>query len=232
MDKVETVKRYAFFLAGLFVNSLGVAFITKADLGTSPISSVPYVLSLGFPFTLGQFTVAFNLLIIALQVLILRKEFQLFQLMQLPVIFLFGYFIDFSMDHILFWMHPEVYFLKVVFLLAGCAILGFGVFMEVAANVLMLPGEALTNAIHLKSGKEFGLIKICVDSSMAGSAIIISLAIFGSIAGIREGTAVAAFLVGYLSRFFCRVMHPYTRTLFARREVVRRAAAIFDSHAA
>ncbi|MFR3881660.1 MAG: DUF6198 family protein [Lachnospiraceae bacterium] len=51
---METLKRYLIFLVGLFVNSLGVSLITKANLGTSPISSIPYVLSLNFPFTLGN----------------------------------------------------------------------------------------------------------------------------------------------------------------------------------
>ena len=47
--KAEQVKRYLIFLVGLFVNSLGVSLITKGNLGTSPISSIPYVLSLNFP---------------------------------------------------------------------------------------------------------------------------------------------------------------------------------------
>ena len=50
--KAEQVKRYLIFLVGLFVNSLGVSLITKGNLGTSPISSIPYVLSLNFPFSL------------------------------------------------------------------------------------------------------------------------------------------------------------------------------------
>ena len=54
---METLKRYLIFLVGLFVNSLGVSLITKVNLGTSPISSIPYVLSLNFPFTLGNFTI-------------------------------------------------------------------------------------------------------------------------------------------------------------------------------
>ena len=56
--------RYIIFLIGLFVNSLGVSLITKANLGTSPISSIPYVLSLNFPLTLGNFTIIFSLLLI------------------------------------------------------------------------------------------------------------------------------------------------------------------------
>ena len=47
MDKL---KRYLIFLVGLFVNSLGVSLITKANLGTSPITSIPYVLSLNFVY--------------------------------------------------------------------------------------------------------------------------------------------------------------------------------------
>ena len=40
---MEKLKRYIIFFIGLYINSLGVALITKASLGTSPISSIPYV---------------------------------------------------------------------------------------------------------------------------------------------------------------------------------------------
>ena len=36
---MEKLKRYIIFFIGLYINSLGVALITKASLGTSPISS-------------------------------------------------------------------------------------------------------------------------------------------------------------------------------------------------
>ena len=41
MNRGELLRRYVFFIVGLFVNSLGIALITKGDLGTSPISSIP-----------------------------------------------------------------------------------------------------------------------------------------------------------------------------------------------
>lgn len=93
----EKIKRYAIFLIGLFINSLGVSFITKADLGTSPISSIPYVLSLKFSWTLGEFTIIFNVFIVLLQLILLRKKFKLEYWIQIPVTFLFGYFIDLTM---------------------------------------------------------------------------------------------------------------------------------------
>ena len=74
---MNKLKRYVIFLIGLFVNSLGVSLITKASLGTSPISSIPYVLSLSFPFTLGNFTIFFSVFLILLQFLILRKNFNM-----------------------------------------------------------------------------------------------------------------------------------------------------------
>ena len=40
------IKRYGIFLIGLIFMSLGIVLIIKSALGTSPISSVPYVLSL------------------------------------------------------------------------------------------------------------------------------------------------------------------------------------------
>ena len=82
---MNKLKRYILFLIGLFVNALGVSLVTKASLGTSPISSIPYVLSLNFPFTLGNFTIVFSILLIVLQILILRKNFKLENILQIPV---------------------------------------------------------------------------------------------------------------------------------------------------
>ena len=77
MVKKNKLKRYLLFLVGLFINALGVSLVTKASLGTSPISSIPYVLSLNFPLTLGNFTIIFSILLILLQILILRKNFKI-----------------------------------------------------------------------------------------------------------------------------------------------------------
>ena len=74
------LSRYGWFTAGVLLNAFGVALITKAALGTSPISSLPYVLSLRFPVTLGQFTFLMNMLFILAQVLLLRKDFRPVQL--------------------------------------------------------------------------------------------------------------------------------------------------------
>ena len=196
---MEKLKRYLIFLVGLFVNSLGVSLITKANLGTSPISSIPYVLSLNFPFTLGNFTIFFSIFLIVLQLIILRKNFKLEHILQIPVSIIFGYFIDLTM--ILFsWVNPEAYIMKIVYLLMGCLILGVGVYMEVLADVVMLPGESFVRAIVLTWKTNFGTTKICFDVSMSVIAVVLSFVFAGRLAGVREGTVIAALLVGFIAR--------------------------------
>lgn len=200
-DKTELIKRYIFLLAGLFVNGLGVSFITKAGLGTSPITSIPYTLSLGFTPTVGMFTLFFNLLLIVLQIILLRRNFQLQNLLQLPIIALFSFFIDLTMS-LLGFIQPETYAMKVVSLVIGCLILGFGVFMEMVANVAMLPGEATVRAVSDVFSTDFGKTKIAFDSSMTVIAAIMSFIMFKHLDGVREGTIVAAILVGFVARLF------------------------------
>ena len=201
MKKKNLVRRYIVFLFGLFISSLGVAFVTKASLGTSPISSIPYVLSLKFTPTLGVFTIYFSLFLILLQIIILGKKFNKIDLLQIPVSILFGYFIDISM-FLLTWVNSDIYVVKVLYLLIGCVILGFGVYLEVIADVLMLPGESFVRSLTIRFGVDFGITKVCFDASMTVTAGIISFILFNTINGVREGTIVAALIVGLIAKFF------------------------------
>lgn len=208
---MNKLKRYLLFLVGLFINSLGVSLVTKASLGTSPISSIPYILSLNFPFTLGNFTIVFSLLLIALQIIILRKNFKIEHILQIPVSVVFGYFIDLTM-YLLFWVDSQNYFLKIIALLLGCFVLGFGVYIEVVADVVMLPGESFVRAIVQTWNTNFGTTKIIFDSSMVIIAGVLSFAILGRLNGLREGTVIAALLVGFIARLFgekLEVIRPY-----------------------
>lgn len=198
---MNKLKRYLIFLVGLFINALGVSLVTKASLGTSPISSIPYVLSLNFPLTLGNFTILFSIFLIVLQILILRKNFKMENILQVPVSIAFGYFIDLTM-YLFFWVNPQIYAVKLIALLAGCVVLGFGVYLEVLADVVMLPGESFVRAIVQTWNTNFGTTKILFDSSMTIIAGALSVAFFGKLNGVREGTIVAALLVGFIARLF------------------------------
>ncbi len=49
------LRKYILLFVSLFVNAFGIVFITKAALGTSPISGIPYVMSLFTPLSFGGY---------------------------------------------------------------------------------------------------------------------------------------------------------------------------------
>lgn len=222
---MEKAKRYLVFLFGLFISSFGVSLITKANLGTSPISAIPYVLSLNFPFTLGQFTIAFSLFLILLQLFILRRNFKAEHLLQIPISVAFGYFIDLTMV-MLGVVAPGSYPVKLVALLIGCVILGFGVYLEVIADVAMLPGESFVRAVTQTWKTDFGTTKVCFDVSMTVIAAITSLVLAHTLYGVREGTVIAALLVGFIARLFGRLLPFVPDLLFGKKTESEAAEAV------
>ena len=200
------IKRYFFFILGLIINSFGVAFITKSTLGTSQISSIPYVLSLKFTnLSFGQTTFIFNMLFILIQLLILKKDFHPIQFLQVLANILFSFFIDISML-VLAWLNPQTLPLRILSLLIGCAILAIGISVEVAPDVIKVPGEGIVHAISRVSGIEFGKVKIRFDVTLIIMATLLSFLFFHNLNGIGLGTIISAVLVGPMISFVNRYL--------------------------
>lgn len=202
MSRKELTKRYILFTLGLFVMAFGITLMVKAELGTSPISSMPYVFSLKFTtISLGIFTIAWNFILIFLQFLILGKNFRPFELLQIPLSLIFGAFVDFS-KYLLRNLTPHSYISSTLILFLGCFVLALGVSFTVLANVIMNSGEALVKAISIRTGKDFGSMKVAFDVSLVILSIISSLIFFHKIVGVREGTVIAAIISGFIIRFY------------------------------
>lgn len=207
-------RRYFLFVVSLFINAFGIAFITKALLGTSPITSVTYVLSMCTPFTMGIWTILLNLLFVLLEPLLMSRkdlvaDWRMY-LLQIPVSFCFGLFIDFSM-FMLAWLHPLTYVGQFINLLVGCVILALGIALEVKANAAMMAGEYFVNVITRRFHGEFGYVKLGFDVTLVIMACTLSIIFMSGVYGIREGTVAAAFLVGPIVHFAT----PYYRFLDA-----------------
>lgn len=183
----ELVKRYFLFIISLFFSGLGVAMTKHAALGVSPISSVANILSLRFTFlSIGNWLIVTNCLMVLAQILILRKKFQPIQLLQIPLSFLFGYFTDFGM-----WLispfPTEAYPVRLMLVVGGVVVLGFGISLAVTASVVMSAGEGLVKAVADVTHKTFGTVKVIFDVSYVSFSILLSLLLFGSsIQGTRE----------------------------------------------
>ena len=195
--------RCAVLCFGLAVMALGVAFSIKAGLGTSPISSVPYVLSLITPFTVGNVTIAMHCVFILMQILLLRKRYQLLQLLQLPVAIVFGYLTD-GWVWLIQGLSYDFYWQQWIYCAIGILLVALGVTLEVLAGVVTLAGEGLVLAICQVTPVKFGNMKVAFDVTLVVIACAISLLSTGTLSGVREGTIAAALLVGICSKWMMR----------------------------
>ncbi len=181
--------------------AFGVAFSIKASLGTSPISSLPYAVSLFTPLTVGTATIVMHCVFILLQILILRRQYHPIQLMQLPVAFFFGYLTDFGV-----WavqgITYDTYWQQWILCLIGILLVATGVSLEVKAGVVVLAGEGVILAICKVLPIKFGYMKVGFDITLVVTACILSLLFTGRIQGVREGTVAAAILVGLIAKQF------------------------------
>lgn len=196
MPKNETFRRYLVFLISLFFSGVGIAFVRHAGLGVTPISSVANVLSYAITeISFGTWLMLWNFLLILMQIIILRKDFEKIQLLQVPLSIIFGVFTD--MGGIIANRFPvESYYFQWMSTLIGTVILAFGISLAVIANVVMNSGEAIVKAISDKLDIVYGNVKIAFDVISVLLSVILSLLLFRGIVGTREGTVFAAIFTG------------------------------------
>ncbi|MBT1165701.1 YczE/YyaS/YitT family protein [Bifidobacterium simiarum] len=197
-------KRLISMLAGLAIESFGIALITKSNLGTSPISSVAWVVTLRFPWiSFGVTTFVMNAVFVAIEVALLRRDFHPVQYLQLAVTFWFAATLDGSMT-LLTWFSPDAWWLRDIGLLLGTTILALGICMEVAPGLIMVPGEGIVRAFSTVTKVRFGTVKVCFDVSLIVIATALSFVFFGRLNGLGVGTIVAAAITGLIVNFLNR----------------------------
>lgn len=203
MSPNERLRRYSMFLVGAMICATGIAFITRAGLGTSPVSSVPFVLSLLTDQKwMGVFTFFFNMLFLLLEALLTRR-FTWAQALQIPATLLFSVCINAAMALIPTryggpWLDSAVY------LVLGCLIMALGIALEVMADVIMLPAEAFVRALSQTIRRDFGNVKVGFDSALTLAAAALALVGLHMLNGVREGTLISALAVGQLVKLYTR----------------------------
>ena len=198
-DNIKSIKRWLFLMVGLLIMAFGVAFSIKGNLGTSPISSLPYVAGQISGLTVGATTIIMHCVLILLQILILRKKYDWIQLLQLPIAFLFGFMTDLAVEALAFF-NPANYVQQWLFCGIGIILVAVGVSIEVTANVITLAGEGFILAVCKICPIKFGTMKVSFDVSLVVISCILSMVFLHGIYGVREGTVAAAVLVGSISR--------------------------------
>ncbi len=205
---ISFVWQHLLLVLSLFIMTLGVALCVRSSLGSSVISTIPFVMSLAGVdslaphFTIGEYTYIMNFVLVGLQIVVLRRAFQPVQLLQLVIGFLFGFLLDVNM-----WLTSPVVceslFSRVVVQLLGCAVLAVGIAFEIKCGSVTMPGEGMPVAISKVSGMPFAKAKIIVDIALVVIAVALGYLYFGTwlwqVVGI--GTLMAMILVGAAVRW-------------------------------
>lgn len=193
------VKQTILLAIGLILMALGVALSIKADLGTSPISSLPYVTSLMSSLSVGTTTIIMNGLFVVIQIIILRRRYDPFQLLQFPAAILFGSMID-LWGQVLAGLPPTGYFVQLLLCVLGIVLVAVGVSIEVAAKLVTTAGEGVVLAVCQVAPVRFGSMKTAFDVTLVCLSVILSTVFLHGLYGVREGTVLAAIFVGQITR--------------------------------
>lgn len=209
MENHDSRKRFAarlaLLLAGLAVMAFGVALPIKAELGTSPISSLPYVTAVISGLSVGTTTIIVNSLFVLTQIILLRRNYEWFQLLQIGIAVVFGMMID------LFGLMLEPvaagnYAVQWLLYAGGIVFVALGISIEVAANLVPTAGEGLVLAVCQVTPFKFGNMKVALDVTLVVLSVAAGFIFLGRLEGVRDGTIAAALLVGQVSKIFSRYL--------------------------
>lgn len=189
--------RWLLLVWGMLVATAGIVFITRAGLGTTPISTVPFTVGEITGLTFGEATFAVNILFVLVQWALLRSRFHYSSFFQIPIVSVFSWFIDLHMGWTA-WIGDDPYVVRFLWGLLGNLFLAFGIYWQVASKTIVQPGEGMVLAFSVVLRKSFGTVKVWNDVTLVLLAVVLGFVCLGHVAGVREGTVVSAFLVGFL----------------------------------
>ena len=195
---VSLLFRIPLLVFGMAAAASGIAAVTTADLGTTPISTLPLAVAEIFGITFGTATFVVNVGFVLGQILLLRRHFLPANLLQIPVVFLFSVFIDGAMALFGMVTLPDAYVAHLGLSLFGNLLLAVGIVLQIRSKTIVQPGEGIVLAASVVLRRPFGTLKIANDVSLVTASALLAYAMLGHVVAIREGTLVSAILVGLL----------------------------------
>ena len=196
-------KRLLIYFVGLFILALGLTLNTKANLGVSPIISVPYSISQITGLNFGDLTFIEYALFVFVEIMIhfseKNKKKIVADLLQLPLSLVFTRFLNIFSACI-----PTSNKFLVQLLILALAIIctGVGSAMSLSMQFVPNPGDGIVQALAGKFNKSVGLTKNIFDCICVCMTICISLIFAHTILGIGIGTVIAVLGVGRVIALF------------------------------
>lgn len=215
--------QHLLLILSLYLMTLGVVLCIKSCLGSSVISSPPFVFSLAGKagmapaWTVGTYTILMNFLLVGCQILVLRRRFELVQLFQLVIGFIFGWLIDLNMI-LLQPLECTTLAAKTIIQAAGCTVMGIGIAFEIKCQSVTMPGEGISIAVSRVTGKPFPMVKIAIDILLVAFAVTAGYLFFGAWQWqvVGPGTLFSMVYVGYVVKIVTPRIGWFDRLLASR----------------
>ncbi len=215
--KMKNLKlRLAMYFVGLFIMALGVSISVKSNLGVSPVSSIPYTMTCVWGIEMGKATMLFHGALVVLQILLLRRSFQVKNLLQVIVGIVFGYYTTFCNWCMTFLPAPENLALRLAMMLFSTFLIALGLFFYVPADIMPMAGEGAMQTISCLTKIPFPKVKVAFDVTMVAISLIICLAVLHKLGSVGGGTIIAAVLVGTILGYLTKILGPWRNRLLQR----------------
>ncbi|RDV00978.1 YczE/YyaS/YitT family protein [Trinickia dinghuensis] len=203
IDTGSLTRRWITYIIGIDILTLGISLAIRAGIGISPQSSLTRTMTLVYrPLSQGTYNFMLELFMLFLTFLILRKDFKLKQLASLIPAFVLASCLDLN----LMLTRPIVvdeYWHKLSLLACADALLAFGLFLMIRANLVLMPIDMFVNTLFNRTGWKWGNIKTAFDCTLLVVSATIGCLFLGKPEFIREGTFMNAILVGqYIKLYF------------------------------
>lgn len=204
-----TLKRVFNYIFGLYLITLGVAFSIKSGLGSAPVSSIPYAMNLIWLVEIGVATFIFHAVLVAIEWVLLRKDFKKKHFLQVFVGVLFGAFTSLSVALVGFIPMAGSIAVGLLMTMIAVFLIALGLFFYVPTNIIPLSVEGVTQAIAIVTEKPFSTIKVYFDVCVVATALILSYGFLGQFGSVGIGTIIGALFIGttvkYIHKAHARV---------------------------
>ncbi|MCL2568672.1 MAG: DUF6198 family protein [Oscillospiraceae bacterium] len=207
-------QRLTLYLGGVAYSALGVVFIVGAGLGAQPTQTLNYVLTLVTGLSLGTWTFLMLSLYAIIQVPLRGQGFGWLQPIQIAMALFMGILVDLWRALLIDVTFPGGYFGQLLELALGIFILASGMVIYRSARIADLPFDGLCAAVGTRFlGGAFHRGRMFMDATLVVAALVISLVFLGSIHGVREGTVIAALMIGRCVPYTRRIVVPILEKL-------------------
>ena len=192
------------YLCGLFIMTIGIAFSIKTNMGISPVSTIPYTMTVVWGVEIGLATIIFHCGLVLLQFILLKDRFGIANLVQVPVGVVFGYFTSLSVYLLSFIPDSSSILMSFLYMAISIFTIAFGIFLYLPPNLVPLAGEGTMQAVSIVFNKKFSNVKIGFDIAMVTISACTCLFFIHSFGSVGICTIISAVFVGVALKLIVR----------------------------